>query len=700
MAIVSCKLCGGQVELTEKTTAGNCPGCGVPTTFPVIGDEHMEKLFTRAEEFRRAKDFDKAVAIYESILDFSNEDPDVYWGLLLSRSGIVYEEDPVSHERVPVCCRETPVPILADPDYLNTQKFADRKAREIYAKEALRIAVVQKVLSRDGSKAAPVISFPAAASTSSGSDPSGTESLLQQLKEQFGVRDLAQAPVPLGDDPSFQQALKSAAPELRDELLEVQRSQSDYAFRRCMEANHASDEAALSQCAAPLADDPNFKLALQCAAPDRREQLLQIRYAQSDHFLHRCMKKYHMSEAFSLCYCVVDMTADPDFLAAMKCASPEQAEALQTILLHQRKRKFRRYTTILIFLLCFFSVIGSIVSVYMIYPEVGATLGVAEKQYELAEKHFMGENGNRIDYAIAAKWYRKAADRRHAAAQFRLGSLYLSGMGVKQNAAEAEKWFRKAVGGLRRSAQRGRLREQTFLGMCYLYGCGIEKNEKKGMEWLLKAAEAKYLYAETELGRCYENGIGVEKAPEEAMKWYRRAARKYAPAQYLLGRCIMNGHGGEREVEERGLEMIRMAAKHGFALAKDELGICSMEGRGMEKDREEAVEWYLQAAEQGVDHAQFELGCCYENGIGVERNPKEAAEWYFKAAMGKGLSAAKSQYELGRCCENGIGVEKDLKKAVQWYRQAASQDFISAKEALERLGVPLTDEAAPSEKAP
>ncbi|MBO4411353.1 MAG: SEL1-like repeat protein [Lachnospiraceae bacterium] len=693
MASFSCKLCGGQVELSEKMTSEICPCCGVPTTFPVVGDERMEKLFARAEGFRRTKDFDKAVAVYESILDFNGEDPDVYWGLLLSRSGIVYEEDPATHERVPVCCRKASVPILADPDYLNAQKYADGKAREIYAKEALRIAVIQDAGSRGGaeSSSAPASGEPEPRQQS----PSDrAESLIQKLKERYGIRDLVQAPVPLGEDPSFQSALKLVSPELRDELLESQRSQSDYALRQCLEANRAADEAALPQCAAPLADDPNFELALQCAEPDRREQLLQIRYAQSDRFLHECMKKYHVSEAFGLRRCIVDLSTDPDFSAALKCASPEQAEVLRTILSHQRKRKARRCVTLLILLLCIVSVIGSVVAVYMIYPEVGAMLGISEKQYELAEKHFTGENGNRIDYAMAAKWYRKAADRRHAAAQFCLGALYLDGNGVDKSAAEAEKWFRKAAAGLRRSAQKGNPREQTFLGMCYLNGWGIEKNEKKGVDWLRKAAEGGYAPAQFDLGCCYMSGLGVEKDGKTAMDWFRKAERKDSAAQIALGDCCMEGRGGGKD-ERRGVMYYRMAAKRGNAVAKFKLGNCCMEGRGVEKDKEEAVEWYLQAAEQGLLDAQLALASCYELGSGVEKNPAETVNWLRMAAMG---GSAEAQCSLGSCYETGFGVEKDLEEAVKWYRQAASHDSVSAKEALERLGVSLTDEAGASEE--
>ena len=64
--------------------------------------------------------------------------------------------------------------------------------------------------------------------------------------------------------------------------------------------------------------------------------------------------------------------------------------------------------------------------------------------FDLGVKHAAGK-GVPQDYVQAANWYRKAADRGLAAAQWSLGNLYRSGEGVPQNDAEALKWYRKAA---------------------------------------------------------------------------------------------------------------------------------------------------------------------------------------------------------------------------------------------------------------
>ena len=155
MANIQCKMCGGQVELPEDVTTGECPFCGSVTTFPRIDSEQKEHLYTRAEHFRQANNFDKAVAAYEALLNLDAEDPEAYWGLLISRYGIEYVEDPATHERVPTCHRVQFDSILADSDYLNALKFSSGYDHEIYEKEAQRISEIQKSILRISSQEKP-----------------------------------------------------------------------------------------------------------------------------------------------------------------------------------------------------------------------------------------------------------------------------------------------------------------------------------------------------------------------------------------------------------------------------------------------------------------------------------------------------------------------------------------------------------------
>ena len=66
-------------------------------------------------------------------------------------------------------------------------------------------------------------------------------------------------------------------------------------------------------------------------------------------------------------------------------------------------------------------------------------------QFRKAGSIYLQGLGVAQDYAEAVTWYRKAAEQGYAAAQNNLGSMYLNGRGVGQDDAEAVSWFRKAA---------------------------------------------------------------------------------------------------------------------------------------------------------------------------------------------------------------------------------------------------------------
>ena len=53
--------------------------------------------------------------------------------------------------------------------------------------------------------------------------------------------------------------------------------------------------------------------------------------------------------------------------------------------------------------------------------------------------------GVKQDYAEAVRWYRKAAEQGHAGGQCNLGVMYENGRVLKQDHAEAVRWYRKAA---------------------------------------------------------------------------------------------------------------------------------------------------------------------------------------------------------------------------------------------------------------
>lgn len=137
-------MCGGALEINDNETVATCEYCGTQQTLPKLDDERKANLYDRANHFRRNNEFDKAMGLYEQILNEDNTDAEAYWSIVLCRYGIEYVEDPVSHKRVPTVNRTQFTSIFDDDNYKSALQYADEYQRSIYAEEARVINEIQK----------------------------------------------------------------------------------------------------------------------------------------------------------------------------------------------------------------------------------------------------------------------------------------------------------------------------------------------------------------------------------------------------------------------------------------------------------------------------------------------------------------------------------------------------------------------------
>ena len=144
MAVFKCKMCGGTLEVKENQTVAVCEYCGTQQTLPKLNDDKIANLYDRANHFRRNNEFDKAIGIYEQILNEDGTDSETYWSLVLCRYGIEYVEDPVSRKRVPTINRTQLTSIFDDDNYKSALKYADDEQKKIYEEEAKAINEIQK----------------------------------------------------------------------------------------------------------------------------------------------------------------------------------------------------------------------------------------------------------------------------------------------------------------------------------------------------------------------------------------------------------------------------------------------------------------------------------------------------------------------------------------------------------------------------
>ncbi len=113
------------------------------------------------------------------------------------------------------------------------------------------------------------------------------------------------------------------------------------------------------------------------------------------------------------------------------------------------------------------------------------------------------------DFAMAAYWYREAAEMGLAGAQANLGTLHLRGQGVPEDMERAAYWFEKA-------ARQGHAVSQYNLGLLYLRGQGVARHEARAMGWFHLAAKAGHPQALEALSRLVTNArptVGASTPP-------------------------------------------------------------------------------------------------------------------------------------------------------------------------------------------
>ena len=144
MAIIKCKMCGGDIELSADKTLGVCEFCGSTMTLPKVDDEQRAAAFDRGNHFRRIGDFDKALTVYEALVRDNEADAEAHWCCALCRFGIEYVKDPASGEYMPTCHRASFDSFLEDVDTKEAIKHADAVARRQYEHDAQAIEEVRR----------------------------------------------------------------------------------------------------------------------------------------------------------------------------------------------------------------------------------------------------------------------------------------------------------------------------------------------------------------------------------------------------------------------------------------------------------------------------------------------------------------------------------------------------------------------------
>lgn len=142
----------------------------------------------------------------------------------------------------------------------------------------------------------------------------------------------------------------------------------------------------------------------------------------------------------------------------------------------------------------------------------------------------------------------------------------------------------------------------------------------------------------------YSKESNLTSTEKETFHFYlNQTARQSHYAIYLRGLLYKYGYVVKQDFDMSFL-LMREAASKGNAKAIYEVGHHFLEGRGVEKNNESALQWLKMAAGSPyyIPDAMYVLATMYEQGLGTDADAKKAEEWYTKAAQ-KGHLEAKAK---------------------------------------------------------
>jgi len=157
-----------------------------------------------------------------------------------------------------------------------------------------------------------------------------------------------------------------------------------------------------------------------------------------------------------------------------------------------------------------------------------------------------------------------------------------------------------------------------------------------------------------------------------------------APAKTGLSNYSLGVEAYRQGEFRRAFDAWSLGAYEGDAEAQYNLGVLYLEGRGVERNPEQAHGWFLRAAEKGHLEAQYNLGHMALSGMGMEKNTEQALHWWRQAAEG---GYPQAQFNYGRALFTAKGKMQDKSLGLLMITKAARQNDVRAQKFLAQNGL-------------
>lgn len=102
---------------------------------------------------------------------------------------------------------------------------------------------------------------------------------------------------------------------------------------------------------------------------------------------------------------------------------------------------------------------------------------------------------------------------------------------------------------LKKAAEKGHKKAQYRLGRCYDKGHGVDEDNKTAFKWYSKSAAQGYADAEYQLGRCYLKGKGTIADKKKAKSWLSKAVKDEKEGDKILQKIKENAAEGDEDAK-------------------------------------------------------------------------------------------------------------------------------------------------------
>ncbi len=179
--------------------------------------------------------------------------------------------------------------------------------------------------------------------------------------------------------------------------------------------------------------------------------------------------------------------------------------------------------------------------------------------------------GTPKDNAVAAKWFRLAAEKGHAISQYNFGKLLVADeIPLPDGVVDRKAQHEEGVEWLRKAADQGLHAAQSTYGIILYRGdFGKERDAAAAAGYLKPASEAGDLDATNALGMMYKRGRGVPRDRGVSEQLFRKAAMAgHVKAQANLGEHLLNPSAKNPDRRIEALAWLFIAEEAGSPVAK------------------------------------------------------------------------------------------------------------------------------------